>query len=378
MSLRLSYACWLAAIITIVSCSTQTEEVPQGAIVESEKQKFQVDTITNQLKNPWGIAFLPDGRILITERDGEIRIVKDGKLLDEKIQGVPPVYAKGQGGLLDIQLHPNFKENSFIYLSYSKPVDDNGGTVIARAKLEGSMLTNLEEIFQSTPMSSSEVHFGSRIVFDENGYMFFTSGERGKKENAQDLTNHLGKVLRLHDDGKIPSDNPFVDVIGAKSEIWSYGHRNLQGLYYDKSTGTLWEHEHGPKGGDELNVVEKGKNYGWPVITYGINYDGSIITDLKEKEGMEQPVRYWVPSIAPCGLTMVTSDKYPGWKGNLLVGALSHQLVARVEVADKKFVKEERLLEKIGRVRAVVESPDGYIYVAMENPGKLVRLVPVN
>jgi len=377
MFIRLSYACWLASVITLVSCSTKKEETPQGAIVQSEKQKFKVDTITSQLKNPWGIAFLPDGRILITERAGEIRIVKDGKLLDEKLQGVPPVYAKGQGGLLDIQLHPNFKENAFIYLSYSKPVADSGGTVIARAKLEGNALTNLEELFQAAPLASSEVHFGSRIAFDENGYMFFTSGERGKKENAQDLTNHLGKVLRLHDDGTIPSDNPFVNVIGAKSEIWSFGHRNLQGLYYDKATGTLWEHEHGPRGGDELNVVEKGKNYGWPVITYGINYDSTIITDLKEKEGMEQPVRYWVPSIAPCGLTMVTSDKYPGWKGNLLVGALSHQLVARVEVRDKKFVKEERLLEKIGRVRAVVESPDGYIYVAMENPGKLVRLVPV-
>ena len=376
--MRLSYACWLAVIVTIVSCSTDKEEAPQGAIVQSEKQKFQVDTITNQLKNPWGIAFLPDGRILVTEREGEIRIVEDGKLLDEKIQGVPAVYAKGQGGLLDIQLHPNFKENAFIYLSYSKPVADSGGTVIARAKLDGNSLTNLEELFKSVPLGSSEVHFGSRIVFDGNGYMFFTSGERGKKENAQDLTNHLGKVLRLHDDGKVPSDNPFINVIGAKSEIWSYGHRNLQGLYYDKTTGTLWEHEHGPKGGDELNVVIKGKNYGWPVITYGINYDGSIITDLKEKDGMEQPVRYWVPSIAPCGLTMVTSDKYPGWKGNLLVGALAHQLVARVEIADNKFVKEERLLENIGRVRAVVESPDGYIYIAMENPGKLVRLVPAN
>jgi len=374
---NLFYACWFLSTVTFISCSTKKEETSQGAIVESEKQKFQVDTITTELKNPWGMAFLPDGRILVTERAGEIRIVKDGKLLDEKIQGVPAVYAKGQGGLLDIQLHPDFKENAWIYLSYSKPLADSGGTVIARAKLEGNSLTNLEELFQTSPFTPSEVHFGSRIAFDGNGYMFLTSGERGKKENAQDLTNHLGKVLRLHDDGKVPSDNPFVSTIGAKSEIWSYGHRNLQGLYYDKATGILWEHEHGPRGGDELNIVEKGKNYGWPVITYGINYDSTIITDLKEKEGMEQPVRYWVPSIAPCGMTMVTSDKYPNWKGNILVGALSHQLVARVEIADRKFVKEERLLEKIGRVRAVAQSPDGYIYVAMENPGKLVRLLPL-
>jgi glucose/arabinose dehydrogenase len=380
---KLLYPFCLAMAIVLVSCGTQ-ERKPAGAIVQSEKQKFMVDTITSAsdtavgaLKNPWGMAFLPDGRLLVTERDGNIRIVKDGKLLKEKIEGVPPVYVHGQGGLLDIQLHPDFDKNGWIYLSYAKQVADSGGTVIARAKLEGNKLTNLEELFQALPLTPSEVHFGSRIAFDGKGYMFFTCGERGKKENAQDLSNHLGKVMRLHDDGKVPSDNPFVSTIGARSEIWSYGHRSLQGLYYDKETGTLWEHEHGPRGGDELNIVEKGKNYGWPVITYGINYDSTIITDLKEKEGMEQPVRYWVPSIAPCGLTMVTSDKYPNWKGNLLVGALSHQLVAHVEIADKKFVKEERLLEKIGRVRCVTQSPDGYIYVAMENPGKIVRLVPV-
>ena len=362
----------------MTACSPEKKQESTGAAIHSEKQDFLIDTITAELKNPWGIAFLPDGRTLVTERGGEIRIVKDGKLLEEKIQGLPsPIYVKGQSGLLDIVLHPDYANNGWIYLSYSKQLADSGGTVIARAKIEGNNLTNLEELFSAQPLTSSEVHFGSRIVFDGNGYMYFTSGERGKKENAQDLGNHLGKVLRLHDDGKVPTDNPFVNTPGAKPEIWSYGHRNLQGLYYDKTTGILWEHEHGPRGGDELNIVEKGKNYGWPVITYGINYDSTIITDLKEKEGMEQPIRYWVPSIAPCGLTMVTSDKYPNWKGNLLVGALSHQLVARVEIADKKFVTEERLIEKIGRVRAVVESPDGYIYVATENPGKLLRLVPV-
>lgn len=377
MSKNLFYFCLLLGVLAIASCKPK-EEAVNGAVVQSEKLKFAVDTITTELKNPWGMAFLPDGRTLVTERAGEIRIIKDGKLLDEKVQGVPPVYAHGQGGLMDIQLHPDFDKNGWIYLSYSKQVADSGGTVIARAKLEGNNLTNLEELFHALPLSKSEVHFGSRIAFDGKGYMFFTSGERGKKENAQDLTNHLGKVLRLHDDGKIPSDNPFVSTIGARSEIWSYGHRSLQGLYYDKATGTLWEHEHGPRGGDELNIIEKGKNYGWPVITYGINYDSTIITDITEKEGMEQPIRYWVPSIAPCGLTMVTSDKYPAWKGNLLVGALSHQLVARVEVSNNKFVHEEKLLEKIGRVRVVAESPDGFIYVATENPGKIVRLVPLD
>jgi glucose/arabinose dehydrogenase len=376
--LKLILPSCLLFIFCLTACSPEKkEEKTREGIVHSEKQDFYIDTITADLKNPWGIAFLPDGRILVTERAGEIRIVKDGKLLAERIQGLPaPIYVKGQSGLLDIVLHPDFEQNNLIYFSYSRQAADSGGTVIARAKLEGNNLTNVEELFSAQPFTPSDVHFGCRIVFDGNGYMFFTSGERGKKENAQDLGNHLGKVLRLHDDGKVPADNPFVNTPGAKPEIWSYGHRNLQGLYYDKATGTLWEHEHGPRGGDELNVVEKGKNYGWPVITYGINYDSTIITDLKEKEGMEQPVRYWVPSIAPCGLTMVTSDKYPQWKNNLLVGALSHQLVMRVEVGDGKFVHEERLIEKIGRVRAVVQSPDGYIYVATENPGKLLRLVP--
>jgi glucose/arabinose dehydrogenase len=369
----------LLTLLFLGACSPEKKEPPTSlsAVIQSEKQNFQVDTITSELSNPWGIAFLPDGRILVTERGGEIRIVKDGKLIEEKIQGVPsPLYVKGQSGLLDIVLHPDYNTNGWIYLSYSKAAADSGGTVIARAKLDGNKLTNLEELFSAQPLTSSEVHFGSRIVFDGKGYMFFTSGERGKKENAQDLNNHLGKVLRLHDDGKVPTDNPFVGNPKAKPEIWSYGHRNLQGLYYDKATDILWEHEHGPRGGDELNIVEKSKNYGWPVITYGINYDSTIITDITEKSGMEQPVRYWVPSIAPCGLTMVTGDKYPDWKGNLLVGALSHQLVARVEIADKKFVHEEKLLEKVGRVRAVVQSPDGFIYVATENPGKLLKLVP--
>lgn len=371
---------FLLSIVSI-SCTSPSADMNvkqiSGTVVNSEKQKFIVDTITSALTSPWGMAFLPDGRALVTEKSGEIRIIKDGKLLEEKITGVPAVRTKGQGGLLDIQLHPNYAANGWIYLTYSKPTGDEGGTVLARAKLNGNALTNLEELFQAMPLSTSEVHFGSRIAFDGKGYVFFTSGERGKKENAQDLSNHLGKVLRLHDDGKIPTDNPFVNTSGAKPEIWSYGHRNLQGLYYDQETGILWNHEHGPKGGDELNRVEKGKNYGWPVITYGINYDGTTITNLTAKEGMEQPVRYWVPSIAPCGLTKVTSDRYPNWKGNFLVGALAFQLIARLEMADGKFVKEERLLEKMGRVRAVVQSPDGYIYVTIENPGKIVRLVPV-
>jgi glucose/arabinose dehydrogenase len=298
--------------------------------------------------------------------------------MPEKIGNVPAVFANGQGGLMDIKLHPDYASNGWIYLTYAKPGEGGGGTVIARTKLEGNNLTGLEELFSAQPLSGSGAHFGSRIVFDGKGYIFFTSGERGTKPNAQDLTNHLGKVLRLHEDGKVPTDNPFVNTPDAKPEIWSYGHRNPQGLVYDKATETLWDVEHGPMGGDELNKVEKGKNYGWPVITYGMNYDSTAITDITEKEGMEQPVFYWKPSIATCGMTQVTGDKYPGWNGNLLVGALAKQHIARVELdAQGKFVKQEKLLENIGRVRAVEQSPDGYLYVATETPGMLLKLVPV-
>jgi glucose/arabinose dehydrogenase len=371
---------FLLAVVMFTSCTNkeQAAEVFTGKVIESEKQKFGIDTITAELTNPWGIAFLPDGRILITERAGEIRIVKDGKLLPEKIGNVPAVFANGQGGLLDIKLHPDYTTNGWIYLTYAKPGEGGGGTVVARAKLEGNNLTNLEEIFTALPLLGSGAHFGSRVVFDGKGYIFVSSGERGTKENAQDLTNHLGKILRLHEDGKVPTDNPFVNTPGAKPEIWSYGHRNPQGLVYDKTTETLWDVEHGPMGGDELNKVEKGKNYGWPVITYGMNYDSTVITDITEKEGMEQPVFFWKPSIATCGLVLVTSDKYPEWKGNLMVGALAKQHVARVELdAQGKFVKQEKLLENIGRVRAIEQSPDGYLYVATETPGMLLKLIPV-
>ena len=263
---KLNYISCLLLGTAFFSC-TKTEQTTtqpfSGKVIESEKQKFGVDTLTKELSNPWGIAFLPDGRILVTERKGEIRIIKDGKLLDEKVANVPAVFAEGQGGLLDIKLHPDYAKNGWIYLTYAKPGVGGGGTTIARAKLEGNTLTNMEELFSAQPFTDSGVHFGSRIVFDGKGYIYFSSGERGTKENAQTLTNHLGKVLRLHEDGTIPIDNPFVGTAGAKPEIWSYGHRNPQGLIYNTETQTLWDVEHGPKGGDELNKIEKGKNYGW-------------------------------------------------------------------------------------------------------------------
>ncbi|HYF66584.1 MAG TPA: PQQ-dependent sugar dehydrogenase [Ohtaekwangia sp.] len=380
--LNITVICFSLFMISCSEKDNHTEETDEkesfsGTVIESEKMKFGVDTITTALKNPWGIAFLPDGRILVTDRAGDINIIQDGKLLDEKIQGMPEVYVHGQGGLMDIQLHPDYASNGWIYLSYAKPGENGGGTTIARTKLEGNTFAEFQDLFSAQPFTDAGVHFGSRIVFDGKGYIYFSSGERGTKENAQKLSNHLGKVLRLHEDGQVPTDNPFVQTVGAKSEIWSYGHRNPQGLVYDKETETLWDMEHGPKGGDELNKVEKGKNYGWPEITYGIDYNGEPISDISEKEGMEQPVHYWVPSIAPCGMAQVTSDKFPEWKNNLLIGALAHTHVARVEIQDGKFVAQEKLLDKIGRVRAVAQSPDGFIYVATENPGMLVKLVPV-
>ncbi|MBX7124136.1 MAG: PQQ-dependent sugar dehydrogenase [Cyclobacteriaceae bacterium] len=364
-------------LLALASCTSSEKKLNRG-LAKAEGGEYYVDTLTSALQNPWGMAFLPDGRMLITERGGSIRIMKDDVLLPDTLTGVPAVLAKGQGGLLDIQLHPDYATNGWIYFSFSKPVqnDTTSATVIARAKINGNTLTDVQELFQAKDPATTFHHFGSRIQFDGNGYMFFSSGERGTKENSQNLGNHLGKILRLHDDGKVPTDNPFVNVAGALPEIWSYGHRNPQGLYFDKETGTLWEHEHGPKGGDELNIVVKGKNYGWPVITYGINYDGTIITEEKAKEGMEQPVHYWVPSIGPCGMERVTSDRYPAWKGNFLIGSLSFQFLSRVQVDGQQFVKEERLLEKIGRVRAIRQSPDGFLYVASEMPGKILKLVP--
>ena len=344
--------------------------------IEFQSQKFTVEVITKDLDNPRGIAFLPDGRILITEREGFIRIVKDGKLSDERISGVPKVYAQGQGGLLDIQLHPEYEKNGWIYLTYSKPGPGGGGTTLARAKLNGNAFTDFQDLFSAQPFKSSGAHFGSRIAFDGKGYVFFSSGERGTMENAQNLQNHLGKIIRLHEDGRVPTDNPFVNTPGAKPEIWSYGHRNPQGLIFDKENNLLIDHEHGPRGGDEINIIQKGKNYGWPVITYGINYDGSSITKITSKEGMEQPVWYYVPSIAPCGMVKVTSNRYPGWKGNLLIGALALQHISRVEISDGKYVTHERLLQDYARFRAIVQSPDGYIYAATESPGRLIKLVP--
>lgn len=336
--------------------------------------KPPVETLYSDFKNPWGMAWLPDGRLLVTERAGEILVFKDDKYTGEKLTGVPAVFAKGQGGLLDITLHPDYANNKWIYIAYSKAVEGGATTAITRFKLNGNQVTDLEEIFTAKPYIPANFHFGSRIVFDKDNFMFFSVGERGTQPKVQELNNDHGKIHRLHDDGQIPSDNPFVNQKDAKKSIWSYGHRNPQGMVYDKATGRLWAAEHGPKGGDELNLVEKGKNYGWPKTSYGINYDGTILTKDKELPGITNPTRYWVPSIAPCGITIVTSDKYPSWKGNILVTALAFKHIARVELNGKSYIKEEQLLQDMGRFRDVEESPEGFIYAVTEGPGLLVKI----
>ena len=312
----------------------------------------------------------------MTERSGEIRIIRDDELLEEKIEGVPEVYARGQGGLFEIQLHPEYNENGWLYLSYAAPGSGGGNTAIMRAKLTGFNLTDTEVIFQAKPFLSGGNHFGGRMEFDHNGYLYFSVGERGKKDNAQSLQNHCGKIFRLNDDGTIPVDNPFITIGDARPEIFSYGNRNPQGMAIHPQTGEIWTHEHGPMGGDGINIIRAGTNYGWPEATYGKNYSGTTITEYTSKEGMADPLYYWVPSIAPCGMSFVTSDLYDSWQGNLLVGSLKFRYVARLELDGEKVIHEEKLFENLGRVRAITEGPDGYIYVSTESPGMVVRIIP--
>ncbi len=296
------------------------------------------------------------------------------------IAGLPRIEAGGQGGLLDVVLHPDYLKNAWIYFSYAEPGNKGAGTAVSRGRLKGLQLLDVERIFSMNIKSSGGRHFGSRLLFDKKGYLYITVGERGDKERAQLLSDHAGSVIRLHDDGRIPKDNPFVKRTDAQVEIYSYGHRNSQGLSLHPQTGEVWIHEHGPQGGDELNLIQPGKNYGWPVITYGVNYFfGTKIGEGMHKEGMEQPLYYWVPSIAPSGMAFYTGDKFPEWKNNLFIGSLKFQLLVRLELQGEKVVKEERLLEgKLGRIRDVRTGPDGFLYLLTDkNNGAVVRLEPL-
>jgi glucose/arabinose dehydrogenase len=355
--------------------------VKEGDVTKSEVQDFIVETIVTGLDVPWGLVFLPSGDLLISERAGTLHRFSKGKL-SPPIEGLPPIRAKGQGGLLDLCLHPDYAKNGWIYLAYSALNPEKGkstsNTAIMRAKLNGNTLVDQQVIFTGEPFTDRSHHYGCKLAFNEKGQLFFGIGDRGQHfDFPQKLDNTNGKIHRINDDGTIPADNPFVNTKGTMASIYSYGHRNPQGTSIHPQTGELWVSEHGPRGGDELNLVEPGKNYGWPVISYGINYDGSILTELTEKEGMEQPVYYWTPSIAPCGMTFLTGERYKSWRNNLFLGSLRFEYLERVVLNGHKVTHTEKLLEGIGRVRNVVVSPDGYLYVATETPGKIVRLVPV-
>jgi glucose/arabinose dehydrogenase len=341
--------------------------------------KIRPDTVIKGLNIPWGLAFLPDGDMLVNEREGKMLRFRNGKLIAE-IKGLPEIHADGQGGLMDIRLHPDYKSNGWIYFAYTGlPEKGEAGwnTSIMRAKLKDNTLVEKQLLFEGTPPLTTNFHFGCKITFDGKGHMFFGVGERGTMKKVHDLSNDWGKIHRLNDDGSIPSDNPYVRTPGARASIWSYGHRNPQGLVVSPFNGTLWESEHGPKGGDELNLIEPGKNYGWPFITFGINYDGKIISPDTAMAGMEQPATYWVPSFAPCGMTFVTGEKYKNWEGDILMGSLRFRNLVRVKLDGDKVKHKEVLLNNIGRMRNVEESPDGFIYVSLESPGMIVRLVPV-
>ncbi|MDP2060119.1 MAG: PQQ-dependent sugar dehydrogenase, partial [Flavobacteriaceae bacterium] len=317
-----------------ISSSCQSQVVQS---FESEKLAYTLEPVITNMEIPWGMAFLPDGSMLVTEKKGELIHFKNGKKI--LVKNVPKVYTKGQGGLLDLELHPNYDKNGWIYISYasSEGQGEGGNTAIIRAKLKDDALIDIQKLYKAEPNTTKGQHFGSRIEFDNEGYLYFSIGERGNlQQNPQDITRDGGKIYRLFDDGRIPQDNPFVGVTNAKTAIYSFGHRNPQGMLKHDKTGQIWVHEHGPMGGDEINIVQKGKNYGWPVVTYGIDYDGTTISDKTSAPGIVEPIHYWLPSIAPSGMTFVTSAVYPEWKGNLLVGSLKFQYLERLTLEGEK------------------------------------------
>jgi glucose/arabinose dehydrogenase len=365
----------LSAFLLIAACVSDPET--ENKSTTDQTMKVTPELYFDGVSVPWGMAWLPSGEMLVTDRSGKLYKVKDGEL-EAEVSGLPEIYSRGQGGLLDIVLHPDYASNDWIYITYSSPEGEGEGanTAIMRAKLENNALVQSEVLYKATPNSTRGQHYGSRIAFDGDGYLYFSVGDRGNRDvNPQDLSRDAGKIYRLNDDGSVPSDNPFVNESGAIDAVYSYGHRNPQGMSMHPETGRIWANEHGPRGGDELNLIEAGKNYGWPVISYGINYNGTAFTDITEKEGMEQPKTYWDPSIAPSGLAFVTSDMYPDWKGKALVGSLKFGYLVLVEFDGNEVISRTNVLEDIGRTRNVRQAPDGYIYVAVDGKG-IYKIMP--
>ena len=376
----------LAISVVFVAAITASAQSP---VMRTAYHDYRLVTVAEGLADPWAIAFLPDGDILISEKPGRLRIVRGGQLIAEPVSGVPEVFAQRQGGLLDVVPHPDFSSNRLLYLTFSKPLPGGESTTaVARGRFEGNRLTGVEEIFEA--QTRGRGHYGSRLAFDGNGYIFVTVGERQaraagdlERHPAQDLSNHHGVVVRMHEDGRVPPDNPFVDRQDVLPEIWTYGHRNPQGLVIHPDTGEVWITEHGPQGGDELNLLRPGANYGWPVVGYGVNYNtGLAIHEGTLREGMESPVHFWVPSIATSGLMVYTGDHFPEWKGNILAGGLAGQQVVRLVMEGPAVVHEETILRGVGRIRDVRQGLDGYIYVAVDGEDgaltEVFRLEPVS
>lgn len=358
----------LAIMISVAVSPACTAEDDRS----SSQHEFSVVTVSEGLEHPWSIAFLPGGDLLVTERPGRLRLIRDGELVSEPVAGTPEVVVQKQGGLLDVVLHPAFAENGFVYLTYATACDGGATTAVGRGVWKDDALEGFTELFRADACAPGGLHHGSRLVFDGDGYLFMTVGERGRRDWAQDTTNNAGSTLRLHDDGTIPDDNPF----GAN---WTWGSRNSQGMAVHPETGEIWQHEHGPRGGDEINIVRKGANYGWPEVTYGREYSGLAITDVRERDDIEPPIKQWTPSIAPSGLAIYDGDAFPEWRHDLFVGALKHQHLERVRFDGRREVESEKLLEDIGRVRDVKVGPDGYIYLAIDaRDGRVVRLEPAN
>jgi glucose/arabinose dehydrogenase len=397
-------ACWrtrlapaapvLAAALGVCSLILQAQAVsscrrvvadPAARVVTSEKQTFRIEVVAKGLETPWALAFLPDGRLLVTERPGRLRIIEKGRLLPDAVHGTPAVWLQQDGGLFDVEVHPQYSSNGWIYLSYAEPGPDKTSmTAIVRGRIDANRWTDQQFLFHAPAdlYTASNIHYGSRFVFDRQGHLFYSIGDRGKMEDAQDLSKPTGKIHRVNDDGTAPEDNPFAGRAGALPSIWTYGHRNPQGFAFDPATGKLWETEHGPKGGDELNLIEPGRNYGWAVITSGIQ---AGITRTAQ-EGMEQPVVFWTPTFAPSGMTVYTGTRYPAWAGSLFVCGLASQQLRRIELGGDQVRHQEVVLDQVGRVRDVAVGPDGYLYLALQSPGQrlsdstpgsVVRLIPL-
>ena len=375
----------VAGVLVLLGTAT----LSGNTMFTSAVHDYRIVTVVDGLVQPWSIAFLPGGDMLITERPGRLRIVRQGKLLPQPVEGIPKVFTSSQGGLLEVMPHPDFTSNRLLYLTYSKAgaTDAQATTTLIRGRFENDRLTNVQQLFEATAQGRN--HFSGKIAFDGKGYLFLSAGDRqappeGNLEAhpAQDVSNHQGKIIRLHDDGRVPADNPLLKRPGARPEIWSYGHRNVQGLAVHPVTGDLWANEHGPQGGDELNRIQPGMNYGWPVIGYGVNYTtGAAIHAGTHRDGMQQPVNVWVPSIGISGLMIYTGDKFPQWKGNMFVGGMNGQQLSRLTLDGQRVVSQELLVQRMGRIRDVRQGPDGYIYLVTDDregkPTPVYRMEPV-